>query len=579
MGEHPPHDAVGPQAVLDDLGQARVELPGDVVELPAGLLVDVVPRLVEDLLHLLRQLARDLREVLDEVEGVLDLVGDPGRQLPEGGQLFLEHHLVLRPAKVAQHPFELDVLGPHLLGEHLDQVEPLDLEGVLAEDLERVGHVGHLVVPADVHGGLEVPPRHPAHRGREARDPAHQHPAHEEPADEHEGHDADHVEGKEEHEPEVDGRFGIGRRDRRSVAGGGDDALRGGHELPFQAPVAREVLLLEADQAKLVLPQAECAVPLPTELHQLPEARLEVRVLDVPPPARHVSRHRIELLAEGADEVRIRDLERLAEQALREARLRAQGEEAAVAGQLPVGSVFFGRGGGAVEGPVPGREEQDLVVDHREQDGADRAPLLLDLGGHGQGGAVHLDPPFHRPVDPVGVLEEARRDPVQLLQQLLAHLHPPHGAHDLREFGAMDLELRARLGELLTRAGGDEAGHGGNQERAPLREQEGGVEVGDAALGDPALRVADVLERVEPDEARGEREREGPAEAEVELPGDPESVPAGAGGGGARVRSGALGGSRGRGARGGRGDAPGGIGGRGFVAHRSARAASRSMGR
>ena len=502
-------------------------------------------------------------------------MGDPGGQLAEGRELLLEDHLVLRAAKVGQHPFELHVLGAHLLRQHLHQVEPLDLESMLAEDFEGVGHVGHLVVPSDVHRGLEVAARHPPHRGGEARDPSHQQAADEQPADEHQGHDADHIQGEEEHEAELDRRLGIGRGRRRPVAGGRDDPFRGGDELRLQAAVAREVLLLETGEAKLVLAQAKGARAPRAEPDQVLEARLQVRVRYIRPRALKVSRDRIELLAKGAEEVRVGDLERLAEQTRREARLGAQGKQAAIAGQLPVGRALVGWSGCVVEGPVPGREEQDLVVDHREQDVADSAALALDVGGHGLLGLGQLDPALHGPVDPVDVLDEARRDPVHLLDQVLPYFHPSHRVHDLPESAPMSREFRACSGKLLAGVRRDEAGGGRDEKGASLREKEGGVEVGNALLGDPALRVAHVEEGVAPDETRREREREGAAEAEIELASDPEAAAARTGVVVAGLGDGFFGL---HGTRGFRGNGPGGFGPDGAAARRTHRPASRSMG-
>ena len=180
-------------------------------------------------------------------------MGHAGRELAERGQLFLQDHLILGALEIAQHPFELDVLRPHLLRQHLHQVEPLHLEGMLAEHLERIGHVGHLVAAADVDRGLEVAGRHAPHRGGEARDPSHQHAADEEPRDEHQGHDPDHVEGEQEDEAELDRGLRIGRGNRGLLACGRDDLLGGLDELRLEAAVACEVLLLEGDESKLVL--------------------------------------------------------------------------------------------------------------------------------------------------------------------------------------------------------------------------------------------------------------------------------------------------------------------------------------
>ena len=370
-----------------------------------------------------------------------------------------------------------------------------------------------------------------------------------------------------------------GRRHGRSLAGGRDDLLRRGHELCLQTPVAREILLLEAEEAKLVLAQAEGGVSLRAESHQLREMGIEVRVLDILPGAVDLSRHRVELLAKGADDVRVRHLESLAEQVLREARLGAQGQQAPIPRQLRVGRAFVERGGSAVEIPIPGREEQDLIVDLRHQDVSDRTALRLDLGGHDLPVPGQLDPPLHGSIDPVNVLDEVPRHLFHLLQEARLHLHLAQGLDDLSKPGALRVELRAGGGELLAGIGRDEAGGGRDQKRAPLRQQEGGVEIRNAAFGDPALRVTDVEERVAPDETRREREREGPAEAEVELSGDPEAAAPGAGARVAGLRSGPLGFPGFNGGRGHRGSGLGRLGRRGFAAHRSVRPISRSMGR
>ena len=298
--------------------------------------------------------------------------------------------------------------------------------------------------------------------------------------------------------------------------------------------------------------------------------RIEVRVLDVLPGPLEVSRHRVEPFAKGADDVRVRHLEGLTEQVLGDARLGAQAQEAAIEGELLVGRPFLRRGGSVFQGPVPGREEQDLIVDSRQQEFAHRAALELDLLGHAIAIAGQLDTLLHGTVDPVDVLDEAARDLVHLVEKSLAYLHLPDRLDDLCEARAVPVELRAGGGELVGGVGGDEARRGGDEEGPALGEQERGIEVGNAALGDAALGVADIEERVASDEACGERERECSPEPQVELPRDSETAPPGARGSFLVRRNGPGDGRSRPRVR---------VGSLALLAHRSARATSRSMGR
>ena len=90
----------------------------------------------------------------------------------------------------------------------LNQIQPLYLQCVPAEHLQRRGHVRYLVPALHDHFLLQFAPGHPAHPVREERQPPKQYPPHKEPVDEQRSchtHDAD---CDEELAPGADGLVG-----------------------------------------------------------------------------------------------------------------------------------------------------------------------------------------------------------------------------------------------------------------------------------------------------------------------------------------------------------------------------------
>ena len=57
---------------------------------------------VECLAQLVNELNRDAGEIVDEIERVLDLVGDPGGQLAQGGELLGLDQAVLRDTQLLE---------------------------------------------------------------------------------------------------------------------------------------------------------------------------------------------------------------------------------------------------------------------------------------------------------------------------------------------------------------------------------------------------------------------------------------------------------------------------------------------
>ena len=161
--EHVMDDAVGAFAVLVYTLQVAGQIVRDILDQgPLGV-AESRPVLIDNFQQFRHHFHGDLREVIDEIQGVSDLMGDAGGELAQGRQLFLHDDLVLGPAQLDQHAFQLIVLVLQVFRQLFHQVEPLHLQGVAPEDLQRRSHIGHLVPPADFHLGLQVAPGHAAH--------------------------------------------------------------------------------------------------------------------------------------------------------------------------------------------------------------------------------------------------------------------------------------------------------------------------------------------------------------------------------------------------------------------------------
>ena len=87
MHEHTLDDAVRAPPVLGDLFEVAGQHVDDLVDLGALLVAERRQCRCRGFLQLVQQFARQTGKVVDEVERVLDLVGDAGGQLPQGGHL------------------------------------------------------------------------------------------------------------------------------------------------------------------------------------------------------------------------------------------------------------------------------------------------------------------------------------------------------------------------------------------------------------------------------------------------------------------------------------------------------------
>ena len=100
--QHDLDDVVGALAVLGDLVEIAGQHLDRLVDIGARVLVERGDARRGALLQLVEQLDRQPGEVVDEIERVLDLVGDPGRQLAERGHLLGLDQTGLGRLQVAQ---------------------------------------------------------------------------------------------------------------------------------------------------------------------------------------------------------------------------------------------------------------------------------------------------------------------------------------------------------------------------------------------------------------------------------------------------------------------------------------------
>ena len=151
---HRTDDGVGPGAVLLDLLRVLREVGQQ------GLRLGAFPG-VQRHAEVAGELTREGGEVGDEVEGVLDLVGDAGRERTEAGHRLLVHEAGLRGLEVGKRPLELDRPPDHLL---------LELAVPLPQRVEeRVALRLLLVGEGEVEVGEEPPAAPPLDHRRAAQ--------------------------------------------------------------------------------------------------------------------------------------------------------------------------------------------------------------------------------------------------------------------------------------------------------------------------------------------------------------------------------------------------------------------------
>ena len=142
-------------------------------------------RFLKDLADLFDKLNRDFREVIHEIQRILNFVRNPGGQLAERGQFFLGDDLFLSLVQPFQGLLQILVLDLDFLRQLLDQVQPLHLQGMAPENLQRVRHIGDLVVARNGNRGFQVAARHIPHGRGKTRQASNQVSPHKQPADEH----------------------------------------------------------------------------------------------------------------------------------------------------------------------------------------------------------------------------------------------------------------------------------------------------------------------------------------------------------------------------------------------------------
>src|SRR3974390_274641 len=98
--QHVLDNRIGPFAVLHDLGKIAPQCVCKLDNLGPRFLVYRYS--AQGILQFIDQFGRNTREVIDEIERVLDLVGNAGGELTEGGELLRLNKAILRRPQVVQ---------------------------------------------------------------------------------------------------------------------------------------------------------------------------------------------------------------------------------------------------------------------------------------------------------------------------------------------------------------------------------------------------------------------------------------------------------------------------------------------
>ena len=448
-------------------------------------------------------------------------MGDAGGQFAERGQLLAHDDLVLRLLQVAQRGLELVVLALEFLGELLHQVQPLDFEGVAAEDLERRGHLADLVAPADIDLGLQVAFGHAAHAVRQAAEPPREEAADIDPGQQH---GADHADGADQQQEVAPGQDRLGRGEGgfpHADAGGPDQPFGRGHELDGKAAVAFQEIALPAVDGEFPGAQAEDVVRPFAQRDQpaerLGEPRAEGAVAEPGQAPLDPPRGRLEALPQRLQQRGVGHVQRRRQNLGAGGGVGAQFRKVAVPGDRRLGKMLAGRRRRLAELAIAGHGVEQLIVDQRnqaaDQPAAQRRhfpePRLVSFGqfeAHGHRGFDRLDighQGFAAPAQGFG----ARRIALGAGQRLELRFEGPPVVGD----------AAGDPGQLAGRGGGGQARRGGDQRAALLGDGECSGHFRYAALVHPALYVADAVEGNPPDQAGDDREEDGAPDPEVEL--------------------------------------------------------------
>ena len=379
--QHVGDDPVGALAVVLDQLQVAAQVLEDLADLPPLIFVQAaVLVLLHDLLDLLEKLRGHLGEVLDEVERVLDLVGDPGRQLAQRRELLAHHDLVLGLLQVDQHDLQLLVLLLQFVRQLLDQVQPLHLQRVPAEDLEGGSHVRDLVLAADPDLGFQVAVRHLPHAAREGLETAYEQPSDEQPTDEDRSGNAHDVERQEQRAP---GANRLGRGQGRLIGaapGSSDQTLHVATEFDRQILVLLQQRLLPIERVDFLPSQVEGRAAL---RQHLTEERLQpIRgrgLVDRAEGALDTRRRRLVTLLDRLDQRPVGQDCQTVQELVDDRDVLLKPHQHPVTVDLRLREVDLTGCGRLLERPEAGHRVEELIVESRHQKRLDPAVERLQF--------------------------------------------------------------------------------------------------------------------------------------------------------------------------------------------------------
>ena len=405
------------------------------------------------------------------------------------------------------------------------QIEPLDLQGVAAEDLQGRGHVRDLAPPVDHHFRFDIALGHTAHPVREPPQPAQQHAADVEPGDQHRPNDAYHADRKQEIAAGTDRRRGRLSRVLDALACGADQALCLSGELDSKIIVGCEQRRLTLIERKFLSPQIEALAPAQTQIDETGQGGCNPGMERRGSESRQASLDRaggsLEALLQRFQQGDVGNIERAREKLDRDRRIRLQPRHVAVTVEFLFRQVILARRRRFAEFPIAGHRVEQLVVDSRDQRFRQLSLQRFDLSTQRLASLREQEAFGHRLLDGPDVRNQSAALGTNALEVRLVGTFIRQCRHLRFECLPVMRDIRDGAGEFFRRRCGGKPRSGCHEGTALLCHAERRHHLRDAAFVDAALDLADLIERNQADQTRDDSERDGAPDTQIELGREP----------------------------------------------------------
>ena len=455
-------------------------------------------------------------------------MGDARGEFAERRQLLAHDDLILSPVQIGECVLELFVLASELLGQLLDQVQPLDLERMAAEDLEGCGHVRDLVPPGDLDLGFEIAVGHAPHPVRQPPKTAQQNATDEQPGDQQRPDDADHAEREQQVTPDKDrscrGAGGV----LRARPGRAHQTFGLGHQPDSEIVIGSEKARLTLGECELLGTQIEALIPSETEFEEPGEGR------DDPVAEWGGSEGRQVMLdlADGGFEAflqrfeqgRVGEVEGAGKKLDRDRGVLLQFGHVAVAGECLFRQVQHARRRLLAEFPIAGHGVEQLVVDSGNQGIGELMLQHRNFSSERFAALGQREALGDRALDGSDVRDQSAALSANALQARRVRASPRQDRQLCFEGPPILGDARGDAGEVFRCRRGRQPRRGSHQSAALLRHAEGRRHLRNAAFVHPALDVTNPIEGEPADQTRDDGERDRAANRQIELRREPEAA-------------------------------------------------------